>query len=110
MKAVLAQIAPALGDLGRNLKIHLEEIRLAVRAGAELIVFPELSLTGYLLQDLVSECAQETGRSPYIKELARASQDIAIVAGFVEQAPGIIYHNSAGCFMGGKLADRKSVV
>lgn len=102
-RAVLAQIAPTLGDLDRNLKIHLEEIRRAVKAGADLIVFPELSLTGYLLQDLVSDCAQEAGSSRYLKELARASRDIAIVAGFVEQAPGILYHNAVGCFLDGDL-------
>ncbi|HZI94905.1 MAG TPA: nitrilase-related carbon-nitrogen hydrolase [Patescibacteria group bacterium] len=102
-KVVLAQIAPALGDLDRNLALHLEEIRRAVRAGADLIVFPELSLTGYLLQDLVSECGQQIGTSPYLQQLARASRQIAIVAGFVEQSPGILHHNSAGCFLGGRL-------
>jgi predicted amidohydrolase len=102
-RAVLAQIVPALGDLDRNLKIHLEEIRRARRAGADLIVFPELSLTGYLLQDLVSDVAQRADSSPYLGALARASRGIAIVAGFVEESPGLAYHNAAGCFMDGRL-------
>ena len=102
-KVVLAQIAPALGDLDRNLKIHLEEIRRAVRARADLIVFPELSLTGYLLQDLVSDCAQPASGSTYLDRLARASRDIAVIAGFVEQGPGLTFHNASACFMKGAL-------
>ena len=103
-KVVLAQVAPALGDLDRNLKIHLEEIRRAVRAGADLIVFPELSLTGYLLQDLVADCAQPSTGSPYLDRLAKASRDIAIIAGFVEEGPGLTFHNAAACFIKGSIA------
>jgi len=103
-KVVLAQIAPALGDLDRNLKIHLEEIRRAVRAGADLIVFPELSLTGYLLQDLVADCAQAVTDGPHLERLAKASRDIAIIAGFVEQGPGLTFHNAAACFVKGGMA------
>jgi predicted amidohydrolase len=102
-KAVLAQIAPALGDLDRNLKVHLDAIRVASRSGADLIVFPELSLTGYLLQDLTSECAQSPATSPYIHKLAKASEKIGIVAGFVEQAPGISFYNAAACFLRGSM-------
>lgn len=102
-KVVLAQIAPALGDLDRNLKTHLEEIRRAARAGADLIVFPELSLTGYLLQDLVSDCAQTVNDSPHLERLAKASRDIAIVMGFVEQGSGLTFHNAAAVFAKGAL-------
>lgn len=103
MKAVLAQIAPVLGDPDKNLGHHLTEIRRAARAGADLIVFPELSLTGYLLQDLVPECAQEVGRSALLRRLAAASRGIGVIAGFVERGPGAAYYNSAACFIAGKL-------
>ncbi|HEY3176260.1 MAG TPA: nitrilase-related carbon-nitrogen hydrolase [Candidatus Polarisedimenticolia bacterium] len=101
---VLAQIAPALGDLDRNLKLHLEEIRRAIRARADLIVFPELSLTGYLLQDLTADCAQRPSDSPIIERLAKESRRIGIVAGFVEQGPGLSLYNAVACFMRGSLA------
>jgi len=104
LKVILAQIAPSLGDAERNLKIHLEEIRRAERAGADLIVFPELSLTGYLLQDLVAECAMEPKTSPLLRRLEKASARVAVVAGFVEQGPGISFYNAAACFVKGKLA------
>src|SRR5262245_9366703 len=104
MKAVLAQIAPALGDLDRNLAIHLSEIAKAALSGADLIVFPELSLTGYLLQDLAAEVAQDPASSVHLEKISKASRRIAVVAGFVERAKGAGIYNAAACFLGGKLA------
>src|SRR6266850_2569803 len=103
MKIALAQTAPKLGDPGTNLKRHLELVRRAKLKGADLVVFPELSLTGYMLQDLVPEVAEETGRGARLRALAAASKRIGIVAGFVERAPGILYYNAAGLFLGGAL-------
>ena len=47
----LAQIAPVLGDVEANLSIHHETIRQARADGDDLLIFPELSLTGYNLGD-----------------------------------------------------------
>ncbi|HZN04857.1 MAG TPA: nitrilase-related carbon-nitrogen hydrolase, partial [Candidatus Polarisedimenticolia bacterium] len=49
MRIALAQIAPPLGDPAGSLRLHLQTARRAVKAGADLVVFPELSLTGYRL-------------------------------------------------------------
>ena len=56
-RAALAQIAPVLGDRERNLEMHLAQIEEARRQDADLIVFPELSLTGYFLRDMVPDVA-----------------------------------------------------
>jgi hypothetical protein len=65
LRLALGQVAPALGDLDANVRLHLELGREAARLGADLVVFPELSLTGYRLQDLVSEVALPLdGRGP----------------------------------------------
>ncbi|NBO52380.1 MAG: carbon-nitrogen hydrolase [bacterium] len=53
----LAQIAPVLGDLRRNFDIHGHQLAEARAAGADLVIFPELGLTGYQLQDLAPEVA-----------------------------------------------------
>jgi hypothetical protein len=55
--AALAQIAPRLGNVTANLERHREVIAEASAAGADLVVFPELSLTGYFLKDLVPDVA-----------------------------------------------------
>ena len=52
LRVAMAQIAPALGDIQRNLALHVEQIEAARRQHADLIVFPELSLTGYFLRDM----------------------------------------------------------
>lgn len=82
----LAQISTHLGDVSANLEKHMELIRQAQASGAELIVFPELSLTGYCLQDLVPSVAHRPELDdPVFKPLLEASRYIDIVAGFVDE-------------------------
>jgi predicted amidohydrolase len=81
----LAQIAPRLGDLEANLERHHALIADARRQGVGLAVFPELGLTGYLLQDLASEVAMRLD-DPRLAELARATSDISVVVSFVEES------------------------
>ena len=82
----LAQIATKLGNVQANLEKHLEYIAQAKSQKADLIVFPELSLTGYVLQDLVPTVAHEPSTAdPVFKSLLEASHDLDIVAGFVDE-------------------------
>ena len=60
IKVGLAQIYPKLGDLAYNLQAHLDYARQARKQQVDLLVFPELSLTGYQVQDLAPEVAIET--------------------------------------------------
>ncbi len=85
MRVVLAQTAPRLGNIQKNLELHLQAIEKARKEKADLIVFPELSLTGYKLRDLVETVAADPDRSKEIRELKRLSKDIALVFGFVEE-------------------------
>jgi len=90
----LAQIAPRLGDRQRNLALHSDAIESARRQDADLIVFPELSLTGYFLRDIVPEVALHRA-APEIEELIRAAGPTALVAGFVEESAGHLFYNAA---------------
>jgi predicted amidohydrolase len=84
----LAQINTHLGDVTTNLEKHLELIHQAQASGSELIVFPELSLTGYGLQDLVPNVAHVACEDdPVFRPLLEASQKIDIVVGFVDEDP-----------------------
>jgi predicted amidohydrolase len=102
VRVALAQIAPKLGDLDANLAQHLDAIRLARRERAGVIVFPELSLTGYLLRDQVTEVAL-TSKRPLFKKLLRASAGIDVIVGFVEEAPGHRFHNAAAYLAKGRV-------
>jgi NAD+ synthase (glutamine-hydrolysing) len=82
----LAQINTVLGDVPRNLDKHLAFIERAQNSGADLILFPELSLTGYVLQDLAPTVAcRPVADDPCFCQLLDASRKIDIVAGFVHE-------------------------
>ena len=84
--AALAQIYPKLADLKHNLDKHLDYIEQALARGADLIVFPELSLTGYQVQDLAPEVALHSqADDPIFAALLQASQNIDIAVGFVHE-------------------------
>jgi len=103
MKVVLAQAAPRLGNIKKNLELHLNTIDRARREKADLVVFPELSLTGYKLRDLVETVAADPERSKEIRELKTLSRDVAIVFGFVEERAsqkGLFYNSAAFCAKG----------
>jgi len=86
IKVGLAQIYPKLGDVEHNLRLHLDMIRRARADAVDLLVFPELSLTGYQVQDLVPEVAlRADSDDPIFAELLRASGDIDIVVGFAHE-------------------------
>lgn len=82
----LAQISTHLGVVEANLEKHLAFIQEAHLKGADLVVFPELSLTGYVLQDLASTVAHRADRSDAVfSPLLDASQDIDVMFGFVDE-------------------------
>ena len=81
----LAQMAPVLGGLEANLARHHELLDTARDEGADLVVFPELGLTGYLLQDLAAEVALRLD-DPRLAGLARATNGLSVVVSFVEES------------------------
>jgi predicted amidohydrolase len=86
LNLALAQIATKLGDVESNLEKHLNYIKQAKQEKADLVVFPELSLTGYVVQDLVATVAHRpTEEDPIFKHLLEASRDLDIVVGFVDE-------------------------
>jgi predicted amidohydrolase len=86
LKLALAQINTKLGDVQANLEKHLTLAKQARQDGSNLLVFPELSLTGYVLQDLVPAVACRPGADdPVFRHLLDASQDIDLVVGFVDE-------------------------
>ena len=85
LRIALAQIAPRLGMVDENLAHHHEVLREARANGASLVVFPELGLTGYLLQDLAGEVAMRLD-DPRLATLAAATEGMSAVVSFVEES------------------------
>lgn len=91
----LAQVTAKLGDLDANLCKHLEYVEQAKEAGASLLVFPELSLTGYYLQDITNEIGMRVSPpAPPLQKLLDASRkhDIDICVGFVEESERFVHY------------------
>lgn len=100
----IAQIKPRLGDVVHNLSLYEESVRQARERKVDLLIFPELSLTGYVLRDLVSSVGLER-TAPEIERLASLSRDVALVAGLVEEANGGLFYNTGMFFQDGKLCN-----
>ncbi len=81
-KLAVAQTKPRLGDLKWNLDNHLESAEKAIQNDAQLILFPELSLTGYSVRDLNSEVALKIG-DKYFDPLRAISSRISVAVGTV---------------------------
>jgi predicted amidohydrolase len=104
IKLAVAQIDTVLGDLDANLEKHLAQIDEAVQAKADLVVFPELSLTGYALQDLTSAVARPASAAdPMFKVLLEASRNIDVLAGFVQLDSRNRFFNSAAYLSQGEI-------
>ena len=81
----LAQISPKLADVRANCELHMLFIERAAQQQADLLIFPELSLSGYMLQDAMAQAAHKAAPSdPLIHSMLEASQRLDLVAGFAE--------------------------
>ncbi len=103
MKVALVQNAPHLGNIDKNYKTHLRNIEQAKKQNADLIVFPELSMSGYTIKDLVGELSFQPETNPILKKLKTLSKDISIVFGFIEEKERGIFYNSAAFLSGGQI-------
>jgi NAD+ synthase (glutamine-hydrolysing) len=101
-KVAIAQINPKLGDLQSNLSLYEEKIVVGKKLGADLLLFPELSLTGYFLRDMVPNVALRLS-SEEVKTLQKLSREVNFVAGLVEESRDYRFYNSAVYFEGGEI-------
>lgn len=100
----LAQINTRLGDVPANLEKHLQLATEARTSGADLLVFPELSLTGYVLQDLATTVAHRPRPDdPVFRPLLEASREIDLVVGFVDEDPRNRFYIASAYLSGGQV-------
>lgn len=103
-KLALSQISTVLGDVQANLNKHLQIIDQACKDQVDLLVFPELSLTGYFLQDLVPTVALRPNLSdPVFRKLIEASQKLDLVVGFVQEDERNRFYIASAYLSGGEV-------
>jgi predicted amidohydrolase len=85
LRVALAQLAPRLGLLEENLAHHRALLAQSRSGGADLVVFPELGLTGYQLQDLAAEVAMRVDDARLL-DLAAETTGMSAVVSFVEES------------------------
>jgi predicted amidohydrolase len=102
-RIALAQTSAVIGDVQKNVAQHLILARKAIEGGAQAIIFPELSLTGYSLRDLNFEVALDPATSPHVAWLRELSSEITIICGGVDLDKSGAVYNAAFCFEDGEL-------
>src|SRR5918992_4464464 len=102
MRVALAQIDCLLGDVDENLRRAKEVVAEAKDKGADLVVFPELSLAGYALGELSNEVVIEAQSEPIVS-LAEEAGEMGVVVGFCEEGRGFHVYNSVAYLEGGSL-------
>jgi len=106
LKVGLAQIDVRLGDPAHNLEKHLNFVRQARSQGVDLICFPELSITGYFLEDLVPTMAvRPSPDEPTFQALLAESRDIDILFGFPEMDDRRRFYISTAYLSQGEIID-----
>ena len=104
IKIALAQFNTKLGDVNANLDKHLQTIDQAQQQGADLLIFPELSLTGYALLDLAVDAAiRPHEEDPVFNALLAASQNLDLMVGFVHEDRRHRFYIASAYLAGGKI-------
>jgi NAD+ synthase (glutamine-hydrolysing) len=106
MKAALAQINTTVGDLGGNEAKILAAYRRGVDAGVDLVMFPELTITGYPPRDLLLKRSFIAQNLAVLDRLAAASGKVAMLVGYVREnkkRPGREVSNCVALLQNGKI-------
>jgi predicted amidohydrolase len=98
LSITLAQIESKIGDVQYNLKKHLMVLD---NNDSDFIVFPELSLTGYILKDLVFEVHKKAERA--VEEISMSYNKSTIIIGTIHEVRKGIFRNSAAIIIDGKI-------
>jgi NAD+ synthetase len=110
MKVALAQIDTTVGDITGNEAKILEAYSRGVKAGVDLVMAPELAITGYPPRDLLLKSGFVPKNLEALERLARATNKVALLTGYVgrnENPPGREFTNSVALLQGGKIAETR---
>ena len=107
-RLALAQLNPTVGDIDGNTARIIEYVERARACRADLVAFPELTITGYPPEDLLFKTSFLQANEEAMRRVMAAARDIAVVVGYVEvddSATGADISNAAAVGYNGKLID-----
>ena len=106
LNIVMAQVNPLVGDVAANVEMVLEHVERAVQLGGELVIFPELTLTGYPPEDLLQHGGlREQVDAAFDRLLRRLPSSVGVVVGAPEYVGGRIF-NTAVLLADGEIVER----
>ena len=103
LKTGVAQFASVIGEVDANMPAHLHWIAEGRAHGLDLLVLPEVSLTGHFGVERLLDCAMRRDDTRLMR-LAEAAGDMAVVVGFIEEGQAAQFYNTAAILRGGRLA------
>ena len=109
MRLALAQINPTVGDIPHNVRCHQAFIDRAKRAGAQLVVFPELSITGYPPRDLLLKPQFVQDNLDAVQTIAKGVNGIDVIVGYADRNAdpvGRPLHNAVAVLREGRVVSR----
>lgn len=102
MRITLAQLDPVLGDIDANVEAATRAVTTAASEGSDLVVFPELFLSGYSVDDVDVDLSI-AATDPRLEKVGRAAQGAGVLLGFMESGRGPHDYNSAAYYEGPRL-------
>ena len=106
LRIALAQVNPTVGDLAANAALVRENVAAAQSAGAHIVVFPEMVLTGYPVEDLALRPSFQSASQSAIAELAsELTGEIVAIVGYLDQVNGAP-QNMVAVISGGEIKAR----
>ncbi|HLW15835.1 MAG TPA: NAD+ synthase [Actinomycetota bacterium] len=103
LRVALAQVNPIVGDLSGNAALIKEWCARATDAGADVVAFPELAVTGYPPEDLLLKPSFIKQNLATVRDLAKVLKGPAAVIGFVDRDEVGRLYNAAAVISGGRV-------
>ena len=100
LRFALAQINPTVGDIDGNVERILHAMEWGAKAGAQVVVAPELAVCGYPPEDLVLKRGFLAANQAAVQRIAAAAGEQLTIVGFVEPSEGNLYNSAALCHHG----------
>ncbi len=106
LRIALAQVNPTVGDLAANAALVRKNVAAAQSAGAQIVIFPEMVLTGYPVEDLALRPSFQSASQKAIADLAsELTGEIVAIVGYLDQVNGAP-QNMVAVISGGEIKAR----